>query len=165
MATSLGRQYSARKILTHTRRSEEIDNESYYELSPNYVAYLHSQVPMYKKAFSGPLVRFRIDVSAAYNCHGLTFASRRTCIFSSEEIRKIIEHDGYDRVDLDKVVPGDILLYVADGDVEHSGVVVGIGVGLVPLILSKWGLGPEIIHPANVCPYSYVAPEYYRVSQ
>jgi len=39
-------------------------------------------------------VRFRRDLSAAYNCHGLTFASRRTRITESQALGSIAKASG-----------------------------------------------------------------------
>lgn len=96
-----------------------------------------------------------------YNCHGLTFASRRTWIWRPSEIRKILQEDDYERVDPEGVLPGDIVVYVHKGDVEHSGIV--IAKGLPPLVLSKWGPAHEVLHRVNDCPYSAMQIVYYRI--
>jgi hypothetical protein len=66
-----------------------------------------------------------------YNCHGLTFASRRSNLEFSE-IFQILEEDDYQHVDRKDVMPGDIVVFISTGqikgstpgDVEHSGIVV-----------------------------------------
>jgi len=94
-----------------------------------------------------------VGPSRQYNCHGLTFASRRTWIWKPSEIEKILKDDEYETVvELENVLPGDIVIYSQDGDVEHSGIV--LSVDPVPLILSKWGSSHEVIHKINECPYS-----------
>ena len=90
-----------------------------------------------------------------YNCHGLTFASRRTCV-DPVEVTKILSDDGYLSVVVPEVPrPGDIIVYFnsRSGDVEHSGHVVSIDKSLGPIILSKWGTLREYLHPVMTCPY------------
>jgi hypothetical protein len=112
---------------------------------------------------------FRTDIIPVYNCHGLTFASRRTGIDLSESVRTIIKEDGYEKVDLKNVLPGDVILYLSpdnDGDVEHSGVVVRVekfGDVNVPFVCSKWGRGSEVLHHWTDCEYDSTHVEYYRV--
>jgi hypothetical protein len=65
--------------------------------------------------------------SASYNCHGLTFASRRTGIDDSQVVRAILQEDDYMRVDRKDLMVGDTVIYVdSDGDITHSGVVVDV---------------------------------------
>jgi cytochrome P450 len=87
-----------------------------------------------------------VGPSRKYNCHGLTFASRRTWIWKPAEVAKILADDEYVRVELADVLPGDIVLYVQNGDIEHSGIVMSLGP--VPMILSKWGPAHEVVHRA-----------------
>jgi hypothetical protein len=96
-----------------------------------------------------------------YNCHGFTFASRRTWISNASEIVKILRDDEYERVTLDQLMPGDVVVYFLNGDAEHSGMIVETG--FVPLILSKWGPAHEVIHRVNDCPYDSMEIKYYRI--
>ena len=101
-----------------------------------------------------------------YNCHGMTFASRRTGIYDDQSLFVILHEDNYIEVEAKQVLPGDVILYISpDGDVEHSGVVVSRSQPplFIPDVCSKWGKFAEIIHPANDCPYSFTRPKYYRV--
>jgi hypothetical protein len=100
--------------------------------------------------------------SRKYNCHGLTFASRRTWIWDSAEISKILRDDDYEMVDLQDVLPGDVAVYYTDGDAEHSGIVLRVK-DLVPSILSKWGPSHEVVHRVNECPYDAKSVVYYRI--
>ena len=91
--------------------------------------------------------------SPIYNCHGLTFGSRRTHL---NEIDKILKEDFYKEVSSDDIREGDVVVYVSDIGVIHSGIVIGIieGKGInVPLVLSKWGLLGEYVHLYNCCPF------------
>jgi hypothetical protein len=100
----------------------------------------------------------RTAPSALYNCHGLTFASRRTKIYLPSQIQLILADDRYEEIPLAIVMPGDIAVYVSDrtGDINHSGIVVAYDQNLVtPMICSKWGKGGEYVHPAHHCPPAY----------
>jgi hypothetical protein len=93
----------------------------------------------------------RTGASLKYNCHGLTFASRRTGIFEPSLISLILSEDGYlELPDADAVLPGDLVIYYSDdGDPSHSGIVLERkqSPGLYdPWVLSKFGKGPEFIH-------------------
>lgn len=78
-----------------------------------------------------------VNPSRKYNCHGLSFASRRTWIFESQEIAKIIKDDEYEEVQYNDIKPGDTAVYYVDGDAEHSGIVVSVDELKVPTILSN----------------------------
>ena len=97
-----------------------------------------------------------------YNCHGLTFASRRTWIWKASEIAKVLADDEYKPIDVHNVLPGDIVVYDQNGDAEHSGVV--IKRGFPPIVLSKWGPAHEVVHRANYCPYDSMRILYYRIT-
>jgi hypothetical protein len=108
-----------------------------------------------------------------YNCHGLTFAARRTLIHESSEVEKILREDGYIEVGWADISPGDIAIYrtgvLAGAMIDHSGIVVQRdlpinGILPEPLILSKWGHCHEAIHRARDCPYSDgYSITYYRI--
>jgi hypothetical protein len=74
--------------------------------------------------------------------------------------------DDYIKIDYlrEAILPGDIILYLKDGDIEHSGVVVEIVKDRGPRILSKWGKCHEVIHFAMECPWKDAAREYYRIT-
>jgi hypothetical protein len=101
------------------------------------------------------------EACPVYNCHGLTFGSRRTQV--SPPIGSILEDDGFDKIPSEKDVrPGDIVVYSdARGEVTHSGFVVWRRkVELMPgtetviaMIWSKWGKAYEMIHAVRECPY------------
>lgn len=101
--------------------------------------------------------------SRKYNCHGLSFAARRTTIESPLEIAKILKEDGYHQVPEDKVLPGDIVIYYESGDVAHSGIVVHVNEMKVPIVLSKWGNCHEVVHQLGRCPYKLGDVRFYRI--
>lgn len=108
---------------------------------------------------------FRTDFHPEYNCHGLTFASKRTGIHNTDEIRKIIDDDTYEMVDREDCLPGDVVLYFGDdGDIEHSGVVLTVSEErlVMPCVLSKWGNGGEVVHRLPDSPYEPGNVRFYR---
>jgi len=122
----------------------------------------------YKAAYMGALHR-PTPVCHTYNCHGLTFASRRAQITSASVVRKILIEDDYDQIHPNDILPGDIAIYLAeDGDIEHSGIIVSIDAALLgraPKVLSKWGSAHEVVHQLRDCPYNPIAIEFYRVTK
>jgi hypothetical protein len=93
-----------------------------------------------------------IGPTAKYNCHGLTFASRRTGI-EGKNVDKILKQDEYEEVQIGAVMAGDIVVYrnFDTGDAEHSGIVIQTHPNL--LVLSKWGDAHEAIHRIDDGPY------------
>jgi hypothetical protein len=107
------------------------------------------------------------DACPVYNCHGLTFGSRRSMV-EYADIPKVIQDDGFTQVSERDARPGDVVLYVErGGDISHSGFVIGKRPLLTgstaerPLIWSKWGKGPEMIHSVDQCDF-FLADEYVR---
>lgn len=101
------------------------------------------------------------EPSPKYNCHGLTFGSRRTWICKASEVAKVLQDDGYVEIQDKHILPGDIVVYFNLGDAEHSGIVVENQP--VPLVLSKWGRAHEVIHKLRECPYDSMEIRYYRI--
>ena len=104
-----------------------------------------------------PRITARTGMSALYNCHGLTFASRRTRISDTAEVRRILEDDRWEEVELRDVLAGDVVVYFGkEGEANHSGIIVDIDKDLkLPLVCSKWGSGGEYIHQLSDCPSMY----------
>ena len=116
-----------------------------------------------KQKFSN--LTFKSEPSSTYNCHGMTFANRRTNIFEISEIGKILNDDRYIHVNLKEVLPGDIALYYSeDGDIEHSAIVIQKPDNdlNVAFVISKWGSLHEVIHPIYICPYDTSNIRYFR---
>jgi hypothetical protein len=112
------------------------------------------------------LIRFKdaervSEACPVYNCHGLTFGSRRTQV--GLPVHSILDDDGFDKIASEKDVrPGDIVVYFdARGEIAHSGFVVwrnkvelvGGVKSVIPMVWSKWGKGYEMIHAVGACPY------------
>jgi hypothetical protein len=99
----------------------------------------------------------RTAPSPLFNCHGLTFASRRTRILDWQNILKIIKDDAWQEIEMRDVLPGDVVIYFDDeGDPSHSGIIVEApGDRLLPRVCSKWGSAGEFIHWLTDVPQIY----------
>ena len=142
----------------HTRQRSRIDN--YLDINPPTPGMVQ-QVDAFKKQYVGATHR-SVGPCRSYNCHGLTFAARRTSITDPNAVQMILNEDDYEQVNDDEVCAGDIAVYYVAGDAEHSGIVVErdkFGVR----ILSKWGGAHEVIHRVGECDYDTSDVRYYRV--
>jgi hypothetical protein len=98
----------------------------------------------------------------------MVFANKRTCIENPEEITKILKDDKYEEIDVNYVLPGDIIIYYdSNGDLEHAGVVISEpdSTFKIPKVISKWGSCGEAIHYANRSPYNYANVKFYRIGK
>lgn len=106
-----------------------------------------------------------------YNCHGLTFGSRRAEVRFAD-VATVLEEDDYTEIDKADVLPGDIAVYFSTGqkgspigDIEHSGLVVASPTELGAIkIVSKWGYGDERVHFVADCPYDVQDVRYFRIN-
>jgi hypothetical protein len=146
-------------IRSHTRVDAPIKNEN----DGIVTGLLRRENENLSRQYPESAVCRRTPPIPCFNCHGLAFMARRTCI-GSAEVRQVLREDGYTEVPRKDVRPGDTILWIqSNGDIEHSGIVLSTGSDCVPfapapeaslLILSKWGQGPEVIHREFMCPYS-----------
>jgi hypothetical protein len=104
-----------------------------------------------------PSVRTR-SLSATYNCVGMVFASRRTCV-DTDHMSRILEDDGYRPCQgSSDIVEGDLVVYRerSGGPIQHVGIVIG---RLIPqaswLVLSQWGADGEYFHAEDEVPPLY----------
>jgi hypothetical protein len=148
-------------IALQTREKWDIPNSQSFEISYKEKVDLEKLKQRYSHAL------FRTGAIPIFNCHGLTFASRRSCISETTAIQQIVSDDRYEQVSPGDVQPGDIILYISseDGDIEHSGVVIEPPKPDLyqPKVWSKWGFGAEVIHYAGQCPYDFSQARYYRI--
>ena len=142
-----------------TRKQNQIENECDHEP----VTAGEAQVSERHRVTYQNVVHRRTQPTRRYNCHGLTFGSRRTRIWNAEAVRRILSEDDYRIIAVNDVEPGDIAVYYLNGDVEHSGVVVSVSGLKVPIVLSKWGDLHEVIHQVPLCPYDSTMVVYYRI--
>jgi hypothetical protein len=129
-------------IKTETAKSWDIPNRQHMDLVGN-----EESLSRRFQALHGAELRTR--ATGRYNCHGLTFASRRTCIEDAAVIEKILEDDNYVPVAPEQVRPGDVVIYYDDGVISHSGIVVEVlpESKRWPKVVSKWGPnGAEFLH-------------------
>ncbi len=91
------------------------------------------------------------SLSSTYNCIGMVFANRRTCI-EPEQVPMILEVDGFREVRrAAHVVTGDVVVYEAEGEISQVAIVVsnepGIRDGSSNIrVLSQWGFDGEYLH-------------------
>lgn len=149
------------ELAFETSSQNQIENYQGHEISITEL----NQIAEYEKKYGPDIVR-RSGPSPIYNCHGMTFASRRTGIYQSSEIYKIIEDDKYIEINKENVLVGDTILYFdEENDIYHSGIVAIVpseNTLWVPKIFSKWGKYAEVIHWANKGPYNFSTAKYYR---
>jgi hypothetical protein len=165
MAISSRRILLARQALAlQTRFANDIANE-FNPTKPHQGDLLTCQ----KLLADYPSAQVRtLGPSYGYNCHGLTFASRRTQVSSSSEVQHILTEDGYDIVSIDNALPGDIVIYRAPetGEFEHSGIVVERKRDLSgPKVVSKWGASQEFVHYYMACPYAPADVTFHRMQK
>lgn len=91
------------------------------------------------------------SLTSRYNCIGMVFANRRTCI-EPEEVPMILIDDEYvEVVRAADVVPGDLVVYEDVGGISHVAVVVSNdprvadGDSIIS-VLSQWGSDGEYLH-------------------
>lgn len=148
-------RYGDTTIGLYTRSGNPIDNTQVWE---------HSRFEW--QQLGEPLKRFanaeRVsEACPVYNCHGLTFGSRRTQV--TDAVYPILDDDGFDILPSEKDVrTGDIVIYSnARGEAIHSGFIVWRNVvelmpgtkTVIPMVWSKWGKGYEMVHRIDECPY------------
>ena len=156
------------KIVTQTRKGNFIDNNQCWVMTRSCI----NEWARKQREYPPPRAVPRPNPpSSVYNCHGLTFASRRT-IVCDLEIQKILNDDDYTEVnDWRNVLAGDIVIYYANGtgDAEHSGIVIEAHSNMQLCteikVLSKWGLTGEMIHSLTACPYPECTCKYFRVTK
>lgn len=151
------------QIELRTRLNQKVDNLQPWSYSQFEWNTLYDPDNPYEKAGAERVG----EVCPVYNCHGLTFGSRRTQIEGSEAVVKmILEDDGFEQIEDKFVKPGDVVIYYGDiGQILHSGIVVRVGALGVPQVWSKWGKGYEWIHPVGVSPYKFSWVGYHRLTK
>ncbi len=115
---------------------------------------------------------FQGAITSVYNCHGLTFASKRTGIFDDSIIELILK-DEYTKIERHDVIIGDIVVYFSydnnrKREFDHSAIVVSAGevagAGILGIkVLSKTRFYREIVHYVYNHPYTAKEFEFYRI--
>lgn len=106
--------------------------------------------------------RWLVPPTGRYNCHGLSFANRRTNVRPETSpnplsVQDLLNADGY-RLRSTPPIPGDLVVYrSARGEITHTGIVSRIenngGISQV-MVLSKWGGLGECEHAVRGCFYA-----------
>ena len=141
-------------ILLSTRLGREIPNSQDPDQAPGVAAKLLEDLRR-----NYPFARMRRAPTGLYNCHGLTFACRRTGIYDPEDIEKILKDDGYRQIKPMETQPGDIVMYRDGREISHTAAIIQVDCsnmlagGQATLVVSKWGQGGEYIHVVKNDPY------------
>lgn len=143
-----------RQLALDTRKGRPIPNLQRLEMNPSQA---RSVVRTIKKQCPNAIMR---SITQVYNCLGMAFASRRTCI-EVDSIALILNDDDYKMVKHRKdVQQGDLVTYwdARTGEFKHVGVILGEK----PLIegnkktvtwaISQFGASGEWIHPIKEVP-------------
>lgn len=144
-------------------KDHHISNEQGIEISALELA----QQRDFERDYGPDVVKRRGGPTPRYNCHGLTFASRRTGVYEDDVVHQILSEDGYNEITTEAALPGDVIMYFGErGDIEHSGLLLTApaeDILRISMVCSKWGKFAEVVHPANRCPYNFSNAKYYRV--
>jgi len=149
----LGPEYH-RQLSLDTREGNPIPNAQRIEMDPSrrkaVIRTINKQCPKARPR----------SITQVYNCLGLAFASRRTCI-DVDAISMVLREDDYCRVPrLKDTKPGDLVIYRDDptGECKHIGMILGE----LPLlerskktefwVISQFGWDGEWIHPIDQVP-------------
>ena len=141
-----------------TRKGRPIENEQCLDVPP-----FKSEMLIASMHRRYRFVHMRRPPAGLYNCHGLTFACRRTCvgILNPKSIETILDDDGYRQIGAAFIETGDTLVCYDGSEISHSGIVTHVdrgdlatGVFAVVYVCSKWGQESEYIHMVNQGPYA-----------
>jgi hypothetical protein len=146
-----------RSIVVQTATGRDIDNSQQDEIAQ---VDINIHADLAKKAFKS---EYHGEASAMYNCHGLTFASRRTGIFTDGVVEMILAEEYQEIKEHKHAHVGDIVVWIDnDGQITHSAFIVKIEPekitpGVFPKIrvLSKTRIFKEICHDIHDSPPAY----------
>lgn len=134
------------QLLLATKRGNQIPNDRAPQMLPERMAAARDMVVKHHHT-AVPRA-----LSSTYNCVGMVFASRRTCI-DIEEFQMIQREDEYTALkSLDDAVVGDVVVYRNDeGQACHVGLVASRAENPVTgrpetMVLSQWGRDGEYFH-------------------
>lgn len=136
-----------RSLALQTRQGWDIPNLMHEERTS---AELQRAVAFWRQSRPGASLR---SISSVYNCMGLVFGSRRTCI-DPEDLPRLLADDCYRKItSLSEVQCGDVVVYHdRHGEPSHVGLVWERNL-IIPghqeepfKVLSQWGADGEYIH-------------------
>lgn len=114
-------------IVVHTRQGNPLEN--FISCEP---AFQKQNTYRLLRTQHGANWTMRKPATGGYNCAGLVWASRRTCLTNPKDYRRVLAEDGYRQTNESDLVAGDVVAYVKADEI-----------GKVAL--------PEILHVARVC--------------
>lgn len=97
------------------------------------------------------------DATRTYNCHAFAHANRHAWF---NEITQFLRDDYY-QFTPGTLRVGDVVVYVKNGELTHSGVITQLSNNRPTEIRSKWGAWPEVTHPPERVPDIYGPITYY----
>lgn len=134
------------QLALETRKGNQIPNDRAPERHPDS---LRAAKEMHENSHSTVHAR---SLTGVYNCMGMVFAARRTCI-DTDELPMIFNDDEYKRLDsLNDVMKGDVVVYRDDTKhVSHVGLVFDVRPDIKEgtpdiTVLSQWGRNGEYFH-------------------
>lgn len=104
--------------------------------------------------------------SSSYNCMGMVFGSRRTCV-EPDSLGMILREDGFRKISISEAVLGDIVVYRdGSGGFAHVGLVLSKSADIELAswkveVLSQWGADGEYFHEAYDVPHLLGKPQEY----
>src|SRR6185369_6201506 len=128
-----------------------------------YSALLKSEIETEKSTEAMYLSSFREYPTRMYNCHGMTFACRRTGIYSDEMIRIILKEEYREIKDRKDVLSGDVVIYFLGTNILHSAMVMSVNHPIIR-VLSKSRAHSEIEHLVDYTPYANSEKKFYRIN-
>lgn len=137
-----------------TKRGNFIDNQRGRRRPPEA---FQEAVKIWQKKY--PNIRVR-SLTSEYNCVGMVFGCRRTCI-DPKYIDRILEEDEYRLLSgPTEVLPGDIVLYKNGNENSHIGTIISKepdvkNASFKITVLSQWGSDGEYIHLLDEVPEDY----------
>lgn len=141
-------------IKLQTKKGKPINNNQRLEMPP-------ARRPAVKRNIENETRKAILrSLTQTYNCLGLVFASRRTCVHE-RELGKILSDDGYRRLgSANDLQPGDLVIYrnPDTGEFKHIGIVIAHGPIMhgsdidITWVLSQFNVDGEWIHPIDDVP-------------
>lgn len=134
------------ELALETKRGNKVPNEQRREVSPER---MNAAMEVVKANHPTAVER---SLRSTYNCMGMVFASRRTCV-DIDHLTFILADDGYRKiVNESEVQVGDLAVYRGDsGDFSHVGIVYylspyGADGNRDIFVMSQWGRDGEYYH-------------------
>ena len=151
-----GERGDNRYIDLATKRRSPIKNVRDPGISPDQLQF---QIKSFREKI--PLARLR-SVLQGYDCMGLVFATRRTMV-GTDQLTMILTEDEYHQIDATDLYFGDVVIYKypQEREAAHVGLVSHFEdsqLGRVVFVISKWGAGPEYVHPIDDVPEQFGIP-------